>query len=95
MNKYEIEYARLTHELFENLTEDQVILFDKIIDLIGKEQYENNTDIPFYIFEEFIRYYRKDKSPVVYDNLKSLLWLAKKNNRITQERIDFLLENYT
>ena len=55
----------------------------------------DNTDIPFYIFEEFIRYYQKDKSPVVLSNLKSLLWLAKKNNRITQERIDFLLENYT
>ena len=51
--------------------------------------------IPFYIFEEFIRYYRKDKSPMVLDNLKSLLWLAKKNNRLTQERIDILLEYYT
>lgn len=95
MDNYEEKYAKLTYEFVKDLTEEQVIQFDNIIDLIGQQDYEHNTDIPFYIFEEFIRYYQKDKSPVVLDNLKALLWLAKKNNRITQERIDFLLEHYT
>lgn len=95
MDNYEIEYARLTHEFFKDLTEEQIIQFDNIIDFIGRQDYEHNTDIPFYIFEEFIRYYQKGKPPSVLSNLKALLWLAKKNGRITQERIDFLLENYT
>lgn len=96
MYAYEEKYAKLTYEFIKGLTEEQVIQFDNIIDLIGQQDYEEHkTDIPFYIFEEFIRYYRKDKSIIVLDNLKALLWLAKKNNTITQERIDFLLENYT
>jgi len=52
-------------------------------------------DIPFYIFEEFIRYYRKDKSPIVLDNLKALLRLAKENGRISESQIKILLEYYT
>ena len=95
METYEEKYAKLTYEFIKGLTEEQVIQFDNIIDLIGQQDYEHNTDIPFYIFEEFIRYYKKDKSIVVLDNLKALLWLAKKNGKISQERIDFLLENYT
>ncbi len=56
---------------------------------------DKEFNIPFYIFEEFVRYYRKDKSPVVLDNLKALLNLAKVNGRITQDQINVLLENYT
>ncbi len=98
-------YAKLVYDFFKDLTEEQILQFDKIVELIGDMQKDelittynsvrDSSDIPFYIFEEFIRYYRKDKSPVVLDNLKSLLWLAKKNDRITQEKIDHLLENYT
>ncbi len=95
MDNYEQEYAKLTYEFFKGLTEEQIIQFDNIIDLVGKNEYKDNTDIPFYIFEEFIKYYRRDKSPVVLSNLKSLLNLAKVNDKISQERIDFLLKNYT
>ena len=104
-------YTKLVRDFFSNLTEEQIIQFDKIIDLVGDIQKDdlivayntgvdsanNNIDfsIPNYIFEEFIRYYRKDKSIIVLDNLKLLLWLANKNDRLTQTQIDFLLENYT
>lgn len=101
----EEKYAKLTFEFFKDLSEEQIIQFDEIVELIGEMQkdesiaiYNNlrdHTDVPFYIFEEFIRYYKKDKSPVVLSNLKALLGLACSNDRISKERVDFLLEHYT
>jgi len=58
------------------------------------DKINKDFDIPFYIFEEFARYYAKDKSPIVWDNLKSLLWLAKDNNRLSQRQVEYLLENF-
>ena len=101
----EEKYAKLTFEFFKDLSEEQIIQFDEIVDLIGEMQKDetialynslrDHTDIPFYIFEEFIRYYQKDKSPIVLDNLKALLGLASANGRISKERVEHLLENYT
>lgn len=37
-NKYkekELKYTKLTKDLFKNLSEDKVIIFDQIIDLLG------------------------------------------------------------
>ena len=51
-------------------------------------------DIPHYIFEEFIKYYRKDKSIIVWSNLEALLNLAKVNGRLTEEQVNFLKEHY-
>lgn len=55
---------------------------------------DDNFDIPFYIFEEFMRYYNKNKSIIVWDNLVSLLNLAKINDKLTQKQVDYLKENY-
>ena len=55
---------------------------------------DKDFNIPFYIFEEFIKYYRKDKSIVVWDNLVALLNLAKVNGRFTQDQVDFLKKEY-
>lgn len=101
----EEKYAKLTYDFFEGLSEEKIQQFDEIVDLIGEIQKDetialynslrDHTDIPFYIFEEFIRYYQKDKSPIVLDNLKALLGLASANGRISKERVEHLLENYT
>lgn len=101
----EEKYAKLTYDFFEGLSEEKIQQFDEIVDLIGEMQKDetialynslrDHTDIPFYIFEEFIRYYQKDKSPIVLDNLKALLGLASANGRISKERVEHLLENYT
>ena len=101
----EEKYAKLTFEFFKDLSEDQIIKFDEIVELIGEMQKDesiaiynslrDHTDVPFYIFEEFIRYYQKGKSPVVLSNLKALLGLACTNDKISKERADFLLEHYT
>ncbi len=64
------------------------------IKLRNEQFMDNDFDIPHYIFEELIRYYNKNKSPVVWDNLVSLLNLAKVNGRLSQEQVDFLKENY-
>ena len=101
----EEKYAKLTFEFFKDLSEEQIIQFDEIVELIGEMQKDesiaiynrlrDHTDVPFYIFEEFIRYYKKDKSPVVLSNLKALFGLACSNDRLSKERVDILLEHYT
>lgn len=64
------------------------------IKLRNEQFMDNDFDIPHYIFEELIRYYNKNKSPVVWDNLVSLLNLAKVNGRLSQEQVDYLKNTY-
>ena len=60
----------------------------------------NNKEffIPYYIFEEITEYVELSAKGFCkiskWENIKSLLNLAKQNNHLTQKQVNFLLEKY-
>lgn len=62
------------------------------------ERINEEFNIPYYIIEEIVEYLeliaqRKCKT-MKWENIKSLLKLAKVNNRITKEQMDYIIEKY-
>ena len=61
---------------------------------------EINTDfnVPYYIFEEIVEYIELTKQgyskSMKWENINELLRLAKINNRLTQEQINFIIKKY-
>ena len=55
-------------------------------------------DIPYYIFEELVEYIELSSNgkckTMKWENIKSLLGLAKLNNRLTKEQVEFLIQKY-
>lgn len=62
------------------------------------EQINKEFDIPFYIFEEIVEYVEQTAQGrcrrMKWENIKSLLKLAKFNNRFTQEQVDYIINTY-
>lgn len=59
-----------------------------------------NTDfyIPYYIVEELIDYIELTAKGYCkcskWENIKALLRLAKVNNRLTEEQVNYIIENF-
>lgn len=51
-------------------------------------------NIPFYIFEEIIEYIEKGKPTTKWNNIMTLLQLAKLNNRLTESQIKYIIDTY-
>ena len=62
------------------------------------EQLNKEFNVPYYIFEEIIDYVElsaKGYSKYMkWENIKSLLGLAKINGRLTTEQVKFLIQTY-
>lgn len=62
------------------------------------EQINKDFNIPFYIFEEIISYIELTAQGhckcTKFENIKALLRLAKVNNKLSSEQVDFLIEKY-
>lgn len=58
----------------------------------------NEFDIPFYIFEEITEYIELTAKGhckcMKWENIKTLLNLAKVNNRLTEQQVNFIIEKY-
>lgn len=54
--------------------------------------------VPFYIFEEIVEYVEQTAQGrsrcSKWSNIKALLWLAKANNSLTQEQVEYLIKTY-
>ena len=54
--------------------------------------------IPYYIFEEVIEYIEQTKNgkckTMKWENIKALLYLAKINNKLSEQQVDFLIKKY-
>ena len=62
------------------------------------EQINKEFDVPYYIFEEIVNYveltaHGKNKS-MKWENIKMLLGLAKVNDKLTSEQVEFLINKY-
>ncbi len=62
------------------------------------EKIKKDFNVPFYIFEEIVEYIELTAQGhckyMKWQNIKSLLGLAKVNNRLTQEQVDFIIKKY-
>lgn len=62
------------------------------------EQINKDFNIPYYIFEEIVEYIELTAQGhckcMKWENIKALLGLAKVNNRLTQEQVNFIIENF-
>ena len=56
-------------------------------------------NIPYYIFEEITEYIELTalghKKSMKWENIKSLLGLAKMNKRLTEEQVNHLIDKYS
>ena len=51
-------------------------------------------NIPYYIFEQLVSYIENGKSIIEWENIKVLFKIARLNNRLTKEQIEFLEKKY-
>lgn len=55
-------------------------------------------NVPYYIFEEIVEYIELTAQGhckcMKWENIKALLGLAKVNNRLTEEQVNFIIENF-
>lgn len=55
-------------------------------------------NVPYYIVEEIVDYIELTAQGhckcMKWENIKSLLGLAKLNNRLTKEQVNFIIEKY-
>ena len=62
------------------------------------EKINKDFNIPYYIFEEIVEYVELTAQGhckcMKWDNIKSLLRLAKVNNRLTEEQVNYSIENF-
>ena len=62
------------------------------------EKVNEEFNIPYYIFEEITEYVELTalghKKTMKWENIKSLLGLAKLNKRLTEEQVNHLIEKY-
>lgn len=62
------------------------------------EKINTNFCIPYYIVEELIDYIELTAKGYCkcskWENIKALLRLAKVNNRLTEEQVNYIIENF-
>ncbi len=62
------------------------------------ERINKDFNIPYYIFEEIVEYIELTNQgyckSMKWENIKALLRLAKVNNRLSNEQVDFIIEKY-
>jgi hypothetical protein len=62
------------------------------------QEINKDFNIPYYIFEEIVEYIELTNQGyckcMKWENIKSLLGLAKINNSLSSEQVNFLIEKY-
>lgn len=62
------------------------------------EKINKDFDVPHYIFEEIVEYIELKNQgkckAAKWQNIKCLLNLAKVNNRLSSEQVNFLIDKY-
>lgn len=62
------------------------------------ERINNDFNVPYYIVEELVDYIELTAQGhckcMKWENIKSLLGLAKVNNRLSSEQVNFLIDKY-
>lgn len=62
------------------------------------EETKKDFNVPYYIVEEIVDYVELTAQGhckcMKWENIKSLLGLAKINNRLTKEQVNFLINTY-
>lgn len=62
------------------------------------QEINKDFNIPYYIFEEIVEYIELTNQDyckcMKWENIKSLLGLAKINNSLSSEQVNFLIEKY-
>lgn len=62
------------------------------------EKINKDFNVPYYIFEEIVDYIELTNEgyckSMKWNNIKALLRLAKVNDRLSNEQVDFLIEKY-
>lgn len=62
------------------------------------KEINKDFNIPYYIFEEIVEYIELTAQGhckcMKWENIKSLLRLAKVNNRLTEQQVNFIIENF-
>ena len=56
-------------------------------------------NIPYYIFEEIVDYIELTAQghckTMKWENIKTLLYMAKVNNRLTEEQVQFIINKFS
>ena len=56
-------------------------------------------NIPYYIFEEIVDYIELTAQghckTMKWENIKALLYMAKVNNRLTEEQVQFIINKFS
>lgn len=59
---------------------------------------KKDFNIPFYIFEEIVQYIEQSAQGRCrcskWNNIKALLRLAKVNDRLSSEQVEYIIKNY-
>lgn len=62
------------------------------------ENINKDFNIPYYIFEEIVEYIELTNQgyckSMKWENIKALLRLAKVNDRLSNEQVNFLIDKY-
>lgn len=62
------------------------------------EKINEDFNVPYYIFEEIVEYIELTAQGhckcMKWENIKSLLRLAKVNNRLTEQQVNFIIERF-
>ena len=62
------------------------------------EKINEEFNVPFYIFQEIIEYIEQTAQghcrPMKWENIKTLLRLAKINNRLTDTQVKYIIDTY-
>lgn len=62
------------------------------------EEIKKDFNVPYYIFEEIVEYIeltnQRHCKSMKWENIKALLRLAKVNDRLSSEQVNFIIEKY-
>jgi hypothetical protein len=62
------------------------------------EEINKDFNVPYYIFEEIVEYIELTNQghckSMKWENIKALLRLAKINDRLSSEQVNFIIEKY-
>ena len=62
------------------------------------EKINRDFNVPYYIFEEIVEYVELSEQGhckcMKWENIKALLRLAKINNRLSNEQVEFIISKY-
>lgn len=62
------------------------------------DEVNKDFNIPYYIFEEIVQYVELSAQGhckcMKWENIKSLLKLAQVNNRLSEQHVKYIIDNY-